>query len=139
MPPEDRFDASLANGGGWVKIPDADCARGVNAWVFKYRGADWSSITWSAGEFSTGKLSCWEDDEDKAVEYAKFLCQKNKWAGFSVARQWGAIYFKLAKHSLNGDWKYPSPENPEKSIDTYMWLTEKDAAIWNERKAEVEA
>ena len=72
-----------------------------------------------------------------AVESAKSKCQENGWAGFSVAKGWRTIYFKWEAHKLQCDWKYPTTESPEKSVDTYMWLSEEDAATWKKKERRV--
>ena len=118
VPEEDRARADFANGGQWQYFPHADCARGLNAG--------------DAGE----ELKYERDDEHKAVESAKSKCQENGWAGFSVAKGWRTIYFKWEAHKFQCDGKYTTTENPEKSVHTYMWLTEKEAAIWKARKEE---
>ena len=83
-----------------------------------------------------GELNYERDDEHKAVEGAKSQCQENGWAGLSVAKGWRTIYFKWEAHKFQCDGKYTTTENPEKSVHTYMWLTEEEAAIWKARKEE---
>ena len=116
VPEEDRTRADFANGGQWHYFPHADCARGLNA------GKVFVETT--------------NTKHHKSVESAKSKCQENGWAGFSVAKQWCTIYFKYFAHRLQCDWKWPNPQDPENSVDTYMWLTEEEAEIWKERKKE---
>ena len=111
-PKEDRFPADFDNGGQWYCFQNTDCARGLNAGQFTY------------------------EDEEEAVKKAKATCSNNKWAGFTNAKEWKTIYFKFAAHSLQADFKYPCPENPAKSVDTYMYLTEEGFATWKQRTEE---
>ena len=70
------------------------------------------------------------------MKRAKAKCEKEKLAGFTIAKRWQTVYLKWAAHNEQVDFQYTCPEDPANSVDTHMFLTDEGAATWGKRAEE---